>query len=67
MRKYHARFGGGPTEKYLSQDRQLAGGLPYIATWAQDQNTLRNALGQIQKVSAVLIDRVEKLDGQPSV
>jgi hypothetical protein len=40
---------------------------PYIATWAQDQNTLRNALGQIQKVSAVLIDRVEKLDGQPPV
>lgn len=31
---------------------------PYIATWAKDQNTLRNALGQIQKVSAVLIDRL---------
>ena len=35
---------------------------PYIATWAKDQNTLRNALGQIQRVSAVLIDRVEKIE-----
>ncbi len=25
----HARFGGGPTEKYRRQRRQLAGGLPY--------------------------------------
>jgi hypothetical protein len=37
---------------------------PYVAVWAREQNTLRNALGQIQKVGAVLIDRVEKLDGQ---
>jgi Phytanoyl-CoA dioxygenase (PhyH) len=28
MRKYHARFGGGPTEKAGQPD--LAGGLPYI-------------------------------------
>ena len=33
---------------------------PYIATWAKDQNTLRNALGQIQKVSATLIERVAR-------
>src|SRR5215208_1890076 len=32
---------------------------PYIATWAKDQNTLKGALGQIQKVSATLIERVE--------
>jgi hypothetical protein len=70
MRKYHARFGGGPTEKYRpppsgrpeSDGRQLAGGLPYIATWAKDQNTLKNALGKIQKVSATLIERVERAE-----
>lgn len=33
---------------------------PYIATWAKDQNTLKSALGQIQKVSATLIERVER-------
>src|SRR3954466_6475633 len=33
---------------------------PYIATWAKDQNTLKGALGRIQKVSATLIERVER-------
>jgi antirestriction protein ArdC len=31
----------------------------YIATWAQDGQTLRNAMGTIQKVSAAIIDGIE--------
>jgi hypothetical protein len=33
-RKHHVRFGGGPTEKYRPNNRQLAGGLPYQAAVA---------------------------------
>lgn len=33
---------------------------PYIATWAKDRHVLREALGTIQKVSAIIIDRVEQ-------
>ena len=33
-RKCHVRFGGGPTEKYRRNSRQLAGGLPYQAAIA---------------------------------
>ncbi len=41
---------------------------PYIATWSGDQKLLSQALGTIQKVSAIIIDRVEGHSGeeQPS-
>jgi len=41
---------------------------PYIATWSRDQKLLSQALGTIQKVSAIIIDRVEGHVGeeQPS-
>ena len=32
---------------------------PYVATWAKDKNTLRAALGQIQRVSQTIIGRLE--------
>lgn len=32
---------------------------PYIATWAKDKKVLQQALGTIQKVSAVMIDRLQ--------
>lgn len=32
---------------------------PYVATWAQDKNTMRAALGQIQRVSQVIIGKLE--------
>ncbi len=32
---------------------------PYVATWAQDRHTLRAALGSIQRVSGLMIDRLE--------
>jgi hypothetical protein len=31
---------------------------PYISTWAQDKNVLRAALGQIQRVSGIMIDKL---------
>lgn len=32
---------------------------PYIAHWAEDKSTLRQALGKIQRVSGVIIDKIE--------
>ena len=37
---------------------------PYVATWAQDRQTLRAALGTMQRVSGLMIDR---LAGEGSV
>jgi N-terminal domain of anti-restriction factor ArdC len=39
----------------------------YIATWAQDGQTLRSAMGTIQKVSAVIIDGIESSQGTVAV
>jgi hypothetical protein len=33
---------------------------PYIATWSQDKKILQAAMGTIQRVSATLIDGVER-------
>jgi len=39
----------------------------YIATWAQNGQTLRNAMGTIQKVSAVIIDGIEGIEATAAV
>lgn len=36
---------------------------PYVAIWAKQSATLKNALQRIQTLSAAVIDRVEQLDG----
>ena len=51
MRKYHARFGGGPSEK--GRQRNLAGGLPDFYTGERKAGTVRHVrTGQTVDVPA---------------
>ena len=38
---------------------------PYIATWSKDRKVLQQAMSTIQKVSATLIDGVQRQDAEP--
>ncbi len=38
---------------------------PYVATWAKDRHILRAALGTMQRVSGVMLDRLEGEGGVP--
>ena len=54
---------GGPRGYgYDSGERSF----PYISVWAKEKNTLRQALGTIQKLSAFIIDRVSSPPEGPS-